>query len=93
MVSSGVENVDPETAEGGRMRSLVCIETIRGTAKQIPTLSRYPLCKSNLKLSLWQIEGRLVNKTLISRLLCHRPGLPLRVVTFGRMLYYSSSWM
>ena len=65
MVSYGIQNVDPETAEGGMMRLFVCIDRTRGVAQHIPNLLGYPLCKTPIKLSLWQIEERLVDKTFI----------------------------
>jgi hypothetical protein len=68
MVSYGIQNVDPETAEGGTMRLLVYIDRTRGAASHIPNTLGYPVCKTNIKLALWQLEERAVDTTLI----CYR---------------------
>ena len=68
MVSYGIQNVDPETAEGGTMRLLVYIDRTRGAANHIPNKLGYPVCKTNIKLALWQLEERAVDTTLI----CYR---------------------
>ncbi len=68
IISSGIQNVDPETAEGGTMRLLVYIDRTRGAANHIPNKLGYPVCKTNIKLALWQLEERAVDTTLI----CYR---------------------
>ena len=67
MVSSVGQNVNLGTADGGTMRLLVCIDRTRGVAQHIPNLLGYPLCKTPIRLSLWQLEERPVDTTLI----CH----------------------
>lgn len=59
------QNVEPQTAEGGTMRLLVPVDQTRGVACHIPDASEHALCKRELKLSLWRIEERLVDETLI----------------------------
>jgi len=68
MVSYVGQNVNLGTADGGTMRLLVCIDRTRGVTQHIPNTLGYPVCKTPIKLSLWQLEERLVDTTLI----CHR---------------------
>ena len=65
IISSGIQNVDPETAEGRIIWLLVPVDQTRGAANHIPDASGHALCKRELKLSLWRIEERLVDETLM----------------------------
>ncbi len=68
VVSHAGQYADPHIVEGGTMQLLVYTDRTRGVAQHIPNLLGYPLCKTPINLSLWQIEERLVDTTLI----CHR---------------------
>ncbi len=65
MVSSIGQNVNLGTADGKTIRLLVCIDRTRNVAQHIPNIVGQPLCKIRLNLSLWQLEERPVDKTLI----------------------------
>ncbi len=68
MVSSVGQNINLGTADGGTMHLLVSIDRTRGVTQHIPNTLGYPVCKTPVKLSLWQLEERLVDTTLI----CYR---------------------
>jgi len=52
-------------AKGETMVLLVRVDQTAGLANHIPDASGHALCKRELKLSLWRIEERLVDETLI----------------------------
>jgi hypothetical protein len=60
-----VQSKDLEIVEGRTISLLVHVDQTRGAACHIPVPSGHTLCKRELKLSLWRIEERLVDKTLI----------------------------
>ncbi len=60
-----VQSKDLEIVEGRTISLLVHVDQTRGTANHIPDASGHALCKRELKLSLWRIEERLVDETLI----------------------------
>jgi hypothetical protein len=55
---------DHTNADGKTARFLVRTASL-GLAAHIPDAAGYPLCKRELNLSLWRIEERLVDETLI----------------------------
>jgi hypothetical protein len=60
-----VQSKDLEIVEGRTISLLVHVDQTRGAACHIPVTSGRALCKRELKLSLWRIEERLVDETLI----------------------------
>jgi hypothetical protein len=65
MTSSARQNIDPEPAEGGTVQVLVPRDQTRGATNHLPDSSGAPLCKTNIKRSLWQIEERSLETTFI----------------------------
>ncbi len=68
VVSHAGQYADPHIVEGGTMQLLVSTDRTRGAASHIPNKLGYPICKTNIKLALWQLEERAVDTTLI----CYR---------------------
>ncbi len=66
--SRGVQNVDDERAEGGRMLALVRMNRTGGDVEHIPSASGQPLCKVRLNLLLWLFEERPADEARV----CHR---------------------
>jgi hypothetical protein len=63
-----VQSKDLEIVEGGTMQLLVSTDRTRGAASHIPNKLGYPICKTNIKLALWQLEECAVDTTII----CYR---------------------
>ncbi len=63
-----VQSKDLEIVEGRTISLLVTTDRTRGAASHIPNKLGYPICKTNIKLALWQLEECAVDTTII----CYR---------------------